>query len=45
MISVQGVSHAIGQAEILTDITLDIPRGGVTALSGRTGRGSRRCWG
>jgi iron complex transport system ATP-binding protein len=39
MISVEGVSHVIGRAPILADITLDIPRGGVTAFIGPNGAG------
>ncbi|WP_421703734.1 ABC transporter ATP-binding protein [Aliiroseovarius sp.] len=39
MISVSEVSHAYGQTPILTDLTLEIPRGGVTALVGPNGAG------
>lgn len=39
MISVEGVGYRIGRAPILTDITLAIPRGGVTALIGPNGAG------
>lgn len=39
MISVEAVSHAIGGTPILTDVSLMIPRGGVTALIGPNGAG------
>lgn len=39
MIRIEAVSHTIGRAPILNDITLDIPRGGVTALIGPNGAG------
>ncbi|WP_323041436.1 ABC transporter ATP-binding protein [Gemmobacter sp.] len=39
MITVQGVSHRIGKAPILHDITLTIPRGRLTALIGPNGAG------
>jgi iron complex transport system ATP-binding protein len=39
MISVRGLSHEIGNAAILNDIDVDIPKGGVTALIGPNGAG------
>lgn len=39
MITVQSVSHRIGKAAILHDLTLSIPRGKVTALIGPNGAG------
>lgn len=39
IISINGVSHIIGKACILDDISLEIPRGGVTALIGPNGAG------
>ncbi|MBP7000708.1 ABC transporter ATP-binding protein [Amaricoccus sp.] len=39
MIEIEGVSHAIGRRPILRDVTLAIPRGGVTALIGPNGAG------
>ena len=39
MISIRNVSHAIHGAPILHDISLDLPRGGVTALIGPNGAG------
>ena len=39
MIEIDSVSHAIGTAEILTDVTVTIPKGGVTALIGPNGAG------
>lgn len=39
MIVVSSVSHAYGATPILSDMTLEIPRGGVTALVGPNGAG------
>ncbi|WP_299843889.1 ABC transporter ATP-binding protein [uncultured Jannaschia sp.] len=39
MIEIDSVSHAIGGSTILDDVTLTIPRGGVTALIGPNGAG------
>jgi len=39
MIAVENVSHRIGGAAILTDVSLAIPRGGLTALIGPNGAG------
>lgn len=39
MISVTGLTHAIGKAQVLEDINVDIPKGGVTALIGPNGAG------
>ncbi|MFV0360365.1 ABC transporter ATP-binding protein [Tropicimonas sp.] len=39
MISVRNLSHRIGDATILRDITLDLPEGGITALIGPNGAG------
>lgn len=39
MIDVQGVSHRIGQAQILQDVGLRLERGGVIALAGPNGAG------
>lgn len=39
MISIRNVSHAIHGSPILHDISLDLPRGGVTALIGPNGAG------
>ncbi|SDE82132.1 ABC transporter ATP-binding protein [Limimaricola pyoseonensis] len=39
MIEIRDVAHRAGPARILSDITLDIPRGGVTALIGPNGAG------
>lgn len=39
MIAIKNLSHSYGTAPILTDITVDIPRGGVTALVGANGAG------
>lgn len=39
MIEIEGVSHVIGRRPILRDVTLTIPRGGVTALIGPNGAG------
>lgn len=39
MIEVKHVSHHIGGAEILRDVTLTLPRGGVIALAGPNGAG------
>ncbi|GAB1361021.1 ATP-binding cassette domain-containing protein [Rhodobacter sp.] len=39
MISVEGVSHRIGAAQILSDIALTLPAGKITALIGPNGAG------
>jgi iron-siderophore transport system ATP-binding protein len=39
MIAIKDLSHSFGAAPVLTDITLDIPRGGITALVGANGAG------
>ncbi|WP_050526427.1 iron ABC transporter ATP-binding protein [Pseudorhodobacter aquimaris] len=39
MICVEGVSHSIGKTEILHDISVEIPKGKVTALVGPNGAG------
>lgn len=39
MISIRNLSHAIDGRPILHDITLDLPRGGITALIGPNGAG------
>ncbi len=39
MIEIENVSHAIGSAAILHDLSLTIPKGGVTALIGPNGAG------
>ncbi|AXC49014.1 ATP-binding cassette domain-containing protein [Paracoccus suum] len=39
MIQIEGLSHRIGTAPILTDITADLPRGKLTALIGPNGAG------
>ncbi|MBR9766712.1 MAG: ATP-binding cassette domain-containing protein [Rhodobacteraceae bacterium] len=39
MIRIRNVSHHIGPAPILHDISLDIPKGGITALIGPNGAG------
>lgn len=39
MISIQSVSHSIGPAKILTDLSLTIPKGKITALIGPNGAG------
>lgn len=39
MIAVEGVNHGLGGAPILTDVSVAIPRGGVTALVGPNGAG------
>lgn len=39
MISISGVSHHLGPHQILDDISLDIPAGGITALVGVNGAG------
>lgn len=39
MISIQALNHAAGSTQILHDITLTIPRGGLTALIGPNGAG------
>ncbi|ALG90856.1 MULTISPECIES: iron ABC transporter ATP-binding protein [Actibacterium] len=39
MIEISRVSHRIGDAQILKDITLSLPRGGITALIGPNGAG------
>ncbi len=39
MISVSRLSHHYGKTPILTKLTLDIPRGGVTSLVGPNGAG------
>lgn len=39
MISIRNVGHRIGQTQILTDITTEIPRSGITALIGPNGAG------
>lgn len=39
MIQLRGVSHKIGPAPILTDVTADLPRGKLTALIGPNGAG------
>ncbi|TNC66607.1 ABC transporter ATP-binding protein [Rubellimicrobium roseum] len=39
MIEIDGVSHAIGGQPILSDVTLRLPKGGVTALIGPNGAG------
>ena len=39
MIRVDAISHAIGGAPILSDVTVDLPKGGVTALIGPNGAG------
>ncbi len=41
MISIEAVSHAYGATPILSGLTLDIPRGGVTALVGPNGAGGK----
>lgn len=39
MIKIEGVGYQIGGQDILTDVSIDIPRGGVTALIGPNGAG------
>jgi iron complex transport system ATP-binding protein len=39
MIRIDHISHRIGTQEILADVSLDLPRGGVTALIGPNGAG------
>ena len=39
MIDITGISYAIGKSQILKDVTLQIPRGRVTALIGPNGAG------
>lgn len=39
MIEISGVSHVIGHAPVLRDISLKIPKGGITALIGPNGAG------
>ncbi|MBY6092449.1 ABC transporter ATP-binding protein [Maritimibacter alkaliphilus] len=39
MISIRNVSHSIDHTPILHDVSLDIPRGGITALIGPNGAG------
>ncbi len=39
MIEVQDLSHRIGEAEILRDVSLKLPRGGIIALIGPNGAG------
>ncbi|MEY8799339.1 ABC transporter ATP-binding protein [Leisingera sp. XS_AS12] len=39
MIEIQSVSHRIGSAQILTDVSLRLERGGVIALAGPNGAG------
>jgi iron complex transport system ATP-binding protein len=39
MIQIQNLSHRIGQALILRDISLTLPKGGITALIGPNGAG------
>ncbi|WP_299927047.1 ATP-binding cassette domain-containing protein [uncultured Pelagimonas sp.] len=39
MISISGVSYRYGSAPILEDLTLEIPKGGITALVGANGAG------
>lgn len=39
MINIQNVSHTIGSQQILNDVSLDIPQGGITALIGPNGAG------
>ncbi len=39
MISVKGVSHSIGKSQVLHDVSLDLPKGKVTALIGPNGAG------
>lgn len=39
MITVSGLSHAFGRAQVLRDIDLDIPKGALTALIGPNGAG------
>jgi len=39
MIKIENLSHAYGAARILKDVSLDIPKGGVTALIGPNGAG------
>ncbi|WP_172327207.1 ABC transporter ATP-binding protein [Mangrovicoccus sp. HB161399] len=39
MIAVRNLSHRIGGAPILTDLTLDLPKGGITAIIGPNGAG------
>lgn len=39
MIKIDGVSHKIGQYEIVSNVSLEIPSGGITALIGPNGAG------
>lgn len=39
MIRIENLNHSYGDTPILTDITVDIPRGGITALVGANGAG------
>lgn len=39
MIRIQNLNHAYGATPILSDVSLDIPRGGITALVGANGAG------
>jgi iron complex transport system ATP-binding protein len=39
MIDISGISYAIGKSQILKDVTLNIPRGQITALIGPNGAG------
>lgn len=39
LVEIRGLHYAIGDREIFTDLSLDIPRGGITAIMGPSGCG------
>ena len=39
MIRIENLSKSYGAAQVLRDVTLDLPRGGVTSLIGPNGAG------
>ncbi len=44
MIEIIGVSKRYGKATVVDDVTLTIPKGGITSIIGPNGAASPRSW-